>query len=169
MNPRTRMRIGWASTWNVLCPMCESIASLFELLLAIESYLASRRAEVPTPAEWYKAQARKPVGDRFYIGTGAETGRRPVLHGNGCGNRSATGSTLGGFVSIYRHGKFHGSQDAISSAPLRPGSCFFRADIQRGCTSPAGRRFIRRRWGVLNLILAAQAEGVTLVGQVPEL
>jgi len=80
---------------------------------------------------------RKPVGDRFYMGTGGgrkvawascpmalrfflvnhgrdaratfgtavfasgapavkritETGRRPVLHGTGCGNRSATGST----------------------------------------------------------------------------
>ena len=68
-------------------------SELLDLGLAIEAYLASRRVVVPAPAEWYMAQARKPVSDRFYMGMGAETGRRPVLHGNGCGNRSATGST----------------------------------------------------------------------------
>jgi len=48
---------------------------LLDLPFAIEAYLASRRVEVPAPAEWYMSQARQPVGDWFYMGTG---NRKPV-------------------------------------------------------------------------------------------
>jgi len=72
---------------------------LLDLNLAIEAYLVSRRVQVPALAEWYMAQERKSVSDRFYMG------RR-------CGNRSATGSIWGGESETGRRPVLHAERVA---------------------------------------------------------